>query len=230
MTNGLMDHTAYFRDLANYYNDSRVPSRVMTGAAELRAEFNQTGSWVWECGESLQETLAKRRVLEIACGSGRWTQFAADVAQCVVATDPCPRLLDYGRRLNLPNTKWTECDAFSLHKIEGTFDAACHINFMNRVPRELLPDFIDALHRKLQPDAVVFCASQRWQGSSEEPWYEKPETGDMVSLRHHDDGRPIEVVDTLFTEGLLRELLSGKTRDLQISLKPCWWWASYTVL
>jgi hypothetical protein len=40
--------------------------------------------------------------------------------------------------------------------------------------------------------------------------------------------RPIEVVDTFFTEDLLREVLSGKTRDLQITLKP-WWWASYRV-
>jgi hypothetical protein len=49
----------------------------------------------------------------------------------------------------------------------------------------------------------------------------------MVSLRHHDDGRPIEVVDTLFTEELVREVLSGKARDLEITMKPWWWWASY---
>jgi ubiquinone/menaquinone biosynthesis C-methylase UbiE len=78
-----MDYDTYFRNLANYYNDSRIPSKVMTGAAELRAEFNQPGSWVRECAESLQATLTKRRVLEIACGSGRWTQFVADVAAVV---------------------------------------------------------------------------------------------------------------------------------------------------
>jgi SAM-dependent methyltransferase len=94
MTNWADGLAAYFRELANYYNDSRIPSRVMTGAAELRAEFNQTGSSVWEYAESLQATLAERRVLKIACGSGRWTQFAADVAERVLATDPCPRLLD----------------------------------------------------------------------------------------------------------------------------------------
>jgi hypothetical protein len=49
----------------------------------------------------------------------------------------------------------------------------------------------------------------------------------MVSLRHHDDGRPTEVVDTFFTEDLLRELLGGKTRNLHITLKPWSWWATY---
>ena len=49
-----MDYAAYFQDLADYYNHSRIPSKVMTGAAELRAEYNQAGSWVQECAKSLQ--------------------------------------------------------------------------------------------------------------------------------------------------------------------------------
>jgi SAM-dependent methyltransferase len=168
----------------------------MTGAAEIRADFNREASWVRHCAEHLQLTLAKRRVLEVACGGGRWTQFIADVADRVVATDPCPRLLEFGRKLGLPNTEWVECDAFSLDKIKETFSGACHINFMNHVPLELLPTFIDKLHQKLEPGSLVFWATQRFRGNPGESWYEKPETGDMVSLRHHDDGRPIEVVDT----------------------------------
>jgi len=27
-----MDYTAYFRELADYYNHSRIPSKVMTGS------------------------------------------------------------------------------------------------------------------------------------------------------------------------------------------------------
>ena len=72
-----MDYAGYFRELADYYSHSRIPSKVMTGAAEIREEFNRPDSWVRECAESLQRTLTKRRVLEIACGSGRWTQFTA---------------------------------------------------------------------------------------------------------------------------------------------------------
>ncbi len=104
-----MDYSEYFRQLADYYNNSRIPSKVMTGAAEIRADFNRQGSWERQCAEHLQLVLAKRRVLEIACGSGRWTQFIADVADRVVALDPCPRLLEYARELGLPNTEWMEC-------------------------------------------------------------------------------------------------------------------------
>ena len=224
-----MDYSEYFRQLADYYNNSRITSKVMTGAAEIRADFNQEGSWVRHCAEHLQLTLAKRKVLEVACGGGRWTQFIADVADRVVATDPCPRLLEFGRKLGIPNTEWVECDAFSLDKIKETFNGACHVNFMNHVPLELLPTFIDKLHQKLEPGSTVFWATQRFRGNPSESWYEKPETGDMVSLRHHDDGRPIEVVDTLFTEDLVRGLFIGRARRLEITLKGWWLWARYQV-
>ena len=224
-----MDYASYFRELADYYNHSRLHDKKMTGVAEIRDEFNRPDSWVRECAISLQRTLAKRRVLEVACGGGRWTQFIADVAERVVATDSSPGLLDNGRQLNLTNTEWVECDGFSLHQIEGTFNGACHINFMNHVPLELLPTFLDKVHEKLETGSVVFCATQRFQGSAEEPWYLKADTGDMVSLRHHNDGRPIEVVDTLFTEDLLKGLFAGKARRLQITMKSWWWWASYEV-
>jgi hypothetical protein len=48
-----MDYNAYFRDLADYYNNSRIPSEVITGAAGLRAEFNQPGSWVRKCVDAM---------------------------------------------------------------------------------------------------------------------------------------------------------------------------------
>jgi hypothetical protein len=75
---------------------------------------------------------------------------------------------------------------------------------------ELVPKFIDELHRKLEPGSMVFCATQRFRGSPEEPWYEKKETGNMVSLWRHDDGRSIEVIDTLFTEGPFERPVCGK--------------------
>src|SRR5260221_12198449 len=104
-----MDYSEYFRQLADYYNNSRIPSKVMTGAAEIRADFNRQGSWERQCAGQLQLVLAKRRGVEIACGSGRWTQFIADVAERVVALDSCPRLLEYARALALPNTECMTC-------------------------------------------------------------------------------------------------------------------------
>jgi hypothetical protein len=62
------------------------------------------------------------------------------------------------------------------------------------------------------------------RGKSAGDFGETKSAGDRLRVRE------IEVVDTLFTEDRLRELLAGKTRGLPITLKPWWWWASYTVV
>jgi hypothetical protein len=79
------------------------------------------------------------------------------------------------------------------------------------------------------PGSTVFCATKRFRGPPEEPWYEKKETGNMVSLRRHDDGRSIEVIDTLFTEDLLKGLFARKATRLQVTMKSWWWWATYQI-
>ncbi len=45
-----MDYAAYFRELADYYNNSRIPSDVITGVMKLREESNRNDSWVLVVG------------------------------------------------------------------------------------------------------------------------------------------------------------------------------------
>jgi ubiquinone/menaquinone biosynthesis C-methylase UbiE len=79
-----MDYATYFRELADYYNNSRIPSDVMTGVTKLREESNRTDSWVRECVQGIHHSMTGKRVMEVTCGAGRWTQFIAEVAEEVL--------------------------------------------------------------------------------------------------------------------------------------------------
>jgi hypothetical protein len=106
----------------------------------------------------------------------------------VLATDQSPRLLGYTRDLKLQNTNWLECDGFELSEINLKFNGACHFNFINYIPVDLIPQFLRILHYRLEPGSTVFCGTQRFRGSPDQPWYQKKHTDDMVSLRHKADG------------------------------------------
>ena len=226
-----MNHPTYFKELADYYNNSRLkPNDSMrTGVSDLRRQYNDPNSWVHACVNNLQSVFRGKRVLEVACGPGTWTQFLADVAEQVLATDQSPRLLRYAAELKLQNTNWLECDAFELSKINLRFNGVCHFNFINHIPLDLTPEFLRILHDRLEPGSTVFCATQRFRGSPDQPWYQKKDSGDMVSLRHKADGSVIEVIDTYFSEDLLRGLLAGKACRLRIFMNPWWWWATYQI-
>ena len=75
------DYATHFREPADYYNNSRIPSDVMTGVTKLRQEYNRSDSWVRECVLGIHHSVTGKRVMEVACGAGRWTQFIAEVAE-----------------------------------------------------------------------------------------------------------------------------------------------------
>ena len=80
----------------------------------------------------MQTALGGRRVLEVACGMGRWTQVVADAAGQIVATDVSNDLLQNARCLPLPgaNVSFVQADAFDVQKVAGHFDAGLHMNFI----------------------------------------------------------------------------------------------------
>jgi len=59
--------------------------------------------WVGVMVDDLQVTLRARRVLEVACGTGYWTRYAAAVAVQVVATDTSPAMLTSRPRARYPS-------------------------------------------------------------------------------------------------------------------------------
>ena len=222
--------TEYLADIADYYNNSRVPSKPGT-AASFRNDLARPTYWGKYLVAEMQGVFEGKSVLEVACGMGKWTQLVADVAEQVVATDISANLLENARGLPLPkaNVSFVQSDAFDIQKVKGAFNAGLHMNFINHLPLSQVPRFLDCFHAALEPGAVVFCGTQRFRGDAQNPVYELDSTGDVVSVRHHDDGRMIEVVDTLFTEDLLRGLLAGRATHLNFTMNKMWWWLNYRV-
>ena len=88
----------------------------------------------------MQAAVSGRHVLEVACGHGRWSIFAADAAAQVVATDNSPRLLAAARQIaehkGVPAERllYLEADAFGLDTVPGEYNGAVVMNFFQAYP------------------------------------------------------------------------------------------------
>src|SRR5438046_10085346 len=74
---------------------------------------------------ALKQFFQGRRVLEVACGTGFWTCFVAEVAKRVCAIDAAPQMLALARAKNISRERveFRLGDAYKLDRCPGDFDA-----------------------------------------------------------------------------------------------------------
>ena len=171
----------------------------------------------------LHDTFSGRNVLEIASGGGRWTAHIAQTAESVLATDTSGQVLNIGRSLvTARNVKFLQCDAFDSGKLEGSFDAAFHFNFINHVPYSDWSRLLEQIHSKLDPGSVVVMGGQLYRGS---------ESHD--GLNYHSeydcsDGVHYKLIDNIPDEAQVASLVGHLVKDLEFSVRSGWW-ARYSV-
>lgn len=104
-----------------------------------------------------RDMLKGHAVLELAAGSGYWTEVVASTATRILATDVHANLVGVIReRLkDLPNVECQVADAYTLEGVQGNFTAAFAQYWLSHVPRKRLSSFLGNLHSKLQPGALV---------------------------------------------------------------------------
>ena len=118
-----------------------------------------------EAGEQLAILLSGHRVLELACGTGVWTEMIAQGAASVVATDVNEEMLAVASELGegLDNVTWRQADVFDLPAdLEGEGDQPQHQTDRREDPRhqadERDPDEQnrqDAQHQRRHGQAVA---------------------------------------------------------------------------
>ncbi len=187
--------------------------------------------WVTGMLRDMQTVLAGRRVLEIACGSGYWTSFAAAVAEYVTAIDVSPNMLTLARRRGIPEDRvsFRLADAYLLQEVAGTFDAALAMQWFSHVPRAKHDSFLRSLHEKLGAGGVVFLGDNqiRPEWPPEARPYPGPGTADTYELRRLPDGSRYEIIKNYFDENELRRIFEPSSAHLQITMGDYWWWLHY---
>lgn len=160
--------------------------------------------------EKAAKIVTGKRVLEIACGTGNWTQALARRAQSVTAIDSSRRALDIARRKLLPycNVSLVQCDVYDPGGIGGRFDVVFASDWWSHIPNGVLPAFLQSVTGRLKPESTaVFLDMSFREFFRQEPCYYDSDNN-RVSLRELPDGSECEVVKNFPDEGEIRNILT----------------------
>ena len=170
-----------------------------------------------------------RDVLEIACGTGYWTQYVATRAASVLATDVNEEVLELARLKPFPrdNVDFACVDVYSPEKLPRPFDAGLGAFWWSHVPRQGQARFIEHFHRRLQPGAVVLYLDNRYVEGSSTPLTRTDEHGNTFQTRSLDDGSSYEVLKNIPDESELAGALGDTARGLEYVELDYFWYLTY---
>lgn len=175
--------------------------------------------------ELIPTSFKDRNVLEIACGTGYWTRAIACAAQHVTATDINDETLGIARVKAIPRERVTfgRADVYALPAQYRGYSGAFAGFWWSHVPRSRMREFLDALHRALEPGAVVVALDNRYVEGSSTPISQRDAEGNTYQRRRLSDGSEHVVLKNFPPEAQLNEDVGERATAFEfIELEYYW--------
>ncbi len=170
------------------------------------------------------------RVLELACGTGYWTEAIAEAAETVLATDASDEVLEVARSkcLDPVRVSFALADAYGI-RVPGDFTAGFAGFWWSHIPRAKLPAFLVRFHSALLPGARVIFADNRFVTGSSTPICRRDEAGNTYQLRRLDDGTSHEVLKNFPSAQELIDVLQPYSVAVELAFFEYFWCARYAL-
>lgn len=211
------------RVIRNYYS-------LRSGEYDLLYEKEDRQDDLRAMEKEMIRALSGRRILEIACGTGYWTEILADHAESILAIDTSSEMLDVARKRTQSkgNVKLAMGDAYSLTDVEGSFNAVFCGYFISHVKRSRIKSFLDSLAERAEKDSTIALLDNRYVNDTVTRISRKDDGGNTYQLRRLGDGREFEIVKNFLTREELIGMTSGKGHGQRYIEYSFYWTFTYS--
>lgn len=185
----LAEQIAYYRARAPEYDaTSDFGDPVRASLVEALEAFGPTGD-----------------VLELACGTGHWTEVLATTATTLTAVDVSAEMLALNRaRVSRPDVRYIQEDLFRWSP-DRTYDVVFFSAWLSHVPPQLLKDFWSRVAAALADDGRVFVIDELPTVAAVEE-----RIGDTIAVKRTlNSGRTFRAVKVLYDPPELERLLQN---------------------
>ncbi|MBL8026500.1 MAG: class I SAM-dependent methyltransferase [Fibrobacteres bacterium] len=170
-------------------------------------------------------------VLDVACGTGYWTQFIAKSAKSITATDYNQEVIDIAKQKDYGSCHidFKISDAYALTNIENNFDGSFLGFWWSHIPIQLHKEFLDVFHSHLRQGCKVIILDNIYVENSNIPISRRDEFNNSYQSRKLKDGSSHEVLKNFPTDEEIKIALASYSDDLRIDRLQYFWKAEYKV-
>lgn len=137
-------------------------------------------------------------VVELAPGTGNWTQRLLATANTVTAVDASPEMIALNRaRVQSDRVTYILADLFTWQP-DRQYDAICFGFWLSHVPLERMDDFWRTVAKSLRPGGKVFFVDNLRESTTTSVDQHLPPVGSQIMTRKLNDGRTFQIVKNYF--------------------------------
>lgn len=178
----------------------------------------------------LPPLFAGKSVLEVACGTGYWTQYLAPVALRILGIDASFETLQIARtRVKSGAVQFVVGDAYRLPAAPQGFHSAFAGFWFSHIPRDRVREFLTHLHQALVPGAKVVFLDNRFVEGSSTPISGCDDDGNTYQVRHLANGSSHRVLKNFPSRLELSAATEGLGTDLDFHEWQYFWAVEYAV-
>lgn len=185
----LAEQIEYYRARAGEYDESTASfSDVFAPAKAMLKELGQFDY-----------------ILELACGTGFWTETLLQMGRAVIAIDAAPEMLDIARkRLGDDHIIYQQADLFHWEPAQE-YDLVFFANWLSHVPPESLDDFLNKVRRAVRAGGQIAIVDQHAPSADDKDVAKE----EIYATRPLSDGRSFTIVKVFCDLAELKKKLEG---------------------
>lgn len=182
--------------------------------------------------EQAISALRGKKVLEIACGTGYWTEVLSGYVDLILATDTSETMMEVARKrtASKKNVSYLLSDAYTLDNVQGEFNAAFCGYWVSHVKRKRMGDFLSNLHGKLLPGSSVVLLDNIYVDGSSTPISKTDSEGNTYQMRRLANGETYEILKNFLGWRELMDLTENMARKRKFKEYQYYWVFEYSTL
>lgn len=216
MINVLHNQIAYYRARAKEYDEWFYRQGSYDRGDTLNEQWRQEAQTV---REQLLNASTVPHIVEMAGGTGIWTQELIKIGDAVTVLDASPEMIQINRaKVQSDNVTYQLVDLFQWQP-EQSVDMVFFGFWLSHVPKEKLSPFLTMVHRALKPNGrLFFIDSQKVEtGTSKR---QTIQTTNDIQKRVLNDGSEFEIIKIYYDPKNLTEVLNAHGFDVTGQATP----------